>query len=60
MMRRIILSGLVVLAASSAVSADRPMWGGTPSRNMVSDMNGQPTTLDVNTRKNVKWVAELG
>jgi hypothetical protein len=34
-MRRIILSGLVVLAASSAVYADWPMWGGTPSRNKV-------------------------
>ena len=59
-MRRIILSVLAVLAASSAVSADWPMWGGTPSRNMVSDMKGLPTTWDVKTGKNVKWVAELG
>ena len=59
-MRRIILSAVVVLAASSAVSADWPMWGGTPSRNMVSTMTGLPTTWDVKTGKNVKWVAELG
>ena len=59
-MRRIILSAIVVLAASSAVSADWPMWGGTPSRNMVSDMKGLPTTWDLKTGKNVKWVAELG
>ena len=59
-MRRIILSALVVLAASSAVSADWPMWGGTPSRNMVSDMKGAPTTWDLKTGKNVKWVVELG
>jgi len=59
-MRRIILSAVVVLAASSALSADWPMWGGTPSRNMVSDMKGLPTTWDVKTGKNVKWVAELG
>lgn len=59
-MRRIILSALVVVAASSAVSADWPMWGGTPSRNMVSDMTGLPTTWDIKTGKNVKWVAELG
>ena len=62
MMRRFILSsGLVVIAASAAVSAtDWPMWGGTPSRNMVSPMTGLPTTWDVKTGKNVKWVAELG
>ena len=36
------------------------MWGGTPSRNMVSSMTGLPTTWDVKTGKNVKWVAELG
>ena len=36
------------------------MWGGTPSRNMVSDMKGLPTTWDIKTGKNVKWVAELG
>jgi outer membrane protein assembly factor BamB len=59
-MRRIILSAVVVVAASSALSADWPMWGGTPSRNMVSDMKGLPTTWDVKTGKNVKWVAELG
>jgi len=59
-MRRIILSAIVVVAASAAVSADWPMWGGTPSRNMVSDMKGLPTTWDVKTGKNVKWVAELG
>jgi outer membrane protein assembly factor BamB len=36
------------------------MWGGTPDRNMVSDMKGLPTTWDVKTKKNVKWVADLG
>jgi outer membrane protein assembly factor BamB len=43
-----------------SVAADWPMWGGTPSRNMVSSMKGLPTTWDVKTGKNVKWVAELG
>ena len=52
---------LVFLAAASvSLSADWPMWGGTPSRNMVSAMTGLPTTWDVKTGKNVKWVAELG
>jgi outer membrane protein assembly factor BamB len=36
------------------------MWGGTPSRNMVSPMKGLPTQWDVKSGKNVKWVAELG
>jgi outer membrane protein assembly factor BamB len=40
--------------------ADWPMWGGTPDRNMVSDMKGLPTTWDVKTGRNVKWTATLG
>jgi outer membrane protein assembly factor BamB len=36
------------------------MWGGTPDRNMVSNQKGLPTTWDIKTGKNVKWVAELG
>ena len=37
-----------------------PMWGGTPDRNMVSSMKGLPTTWDLKSKKNVKWIAELG
>ena len=36
------------------------MWGGTAVRNMVSFMKGIPTTWDVQSGKNVKWVASLG
>jgi outer membrane protein assembly factor BamB len=36
------------------------MWGGTPDRNMVSDMEGIPTSWDVVSGRNVKWVGELG
>ena len=36
------------------------MWGGTPDRNMISNMKGLPTSWDVKTKKNVKWVAQLG
>ena len=50
----------LVVVISAAGPADWPMWGGTPSRNMVSDMKGLPTSWDVKTGKNVKWVAELG
>jgi outer membrane protein assembly factor BamB len=46
--------------ASNSASGDWPMWGGSPDRNMVSDMKGLPTTWDLKSGKNVKWVAELG
>jgi outer membrane protein assembly factor BamB len=41
-------------------TGDWPMWGGTPDRNMVSNMKGLPLNWDVKTKKNVKWVADLG
>jgi outer membrane protein assembly factor BamB len=62
-------AGFVLLAAYCSVltasasdpgGGDWPMWGGTPDRNMVSKMKGLPTFWDVKTKKNVKWVAELG
>jgi len=48
------------LAASDPGSGDWPMWGGTPDRNMVSTMKGLPTSWDLKTKKNVKWMATLG
>ncbi len=39
---------------------DWPMWGGTPSRNMVSDETGLPHEWDIRTGKNIKWTAQLG
>jgi outer membrane protein assembly factor BamB len=63
-------AALVALGAAAATSrvvrgsdpggGDWPMWGGTPDRNMVSSMKGLPTSWDVNSKKNVKWVAALG
>ncbi len=55
----------LTLAAFALVGADTggkdwPMWGGSPERNMVSSMKGLPTSWDVKTKKNVKWVASLG
>ena len=49
-----------LLSASDLGSGDWPMWGGTPERNMVSSIKGLPTQWDVSTKKNVKWVADLG
>ncbi len=52
--------GAASLSASDPGSGDWPMWGGTPDRNMVSSMKGLPTDWDVKTKKNVRWMAELG
>jgi outer membrane protein assembly factor BamB len=57
-------AALVLTATGSAAregeTSDWPMWGGTPDRNMVSSMTNLPTDWDVDTKRNVKWVAELG
>ena len=50
----------VHLAASDPGTGSWPMWGGTPDRNQVSNMKNAPTEWDVKTKKNIKWVAELG
>ncbi len=55
-----LLGCLFLLSASDPASGDWPMWGGTPDRNMVSQMKGIPTTWDLKTKKNVKWIAQLG
>src|SRR5688572_33159147 len=51
---------LLTVQASDPGGGDWPMWGGTPDRNMVSNMRGLPITWDIKTKKNIKWVAELG
>jgi outer membrane protein assembly factor BamB len=56
----LLAAGAATLSASDPGTKDWPMWGGTPDRNMVSNMKGLPTDWDVKTKKNVKWVAELG
>ena len=48
------------LSASDPATGDWPMWGGTPDRNMVSNMKGLPAEWDVKTKKNIRWVADLG
>ncbi|MBX3279182.1 MAG: PQQ-binding-like beta-propeller repeat protein [Acidobacteria bacterium] len=47
-------------SASNTGSGDWPMWGGTPDRNMVSDMKGLPIDWDVAKKKNIKWVGAIG
>jgi outer membrane protein assembly factor BamB len=48
------------LAASDPADGEWPMWGGTADRNMVSRATGLPTEWDVKTKKNIRWVADLG
>jgi outer membrane protein assembly factor BamB len=52
--------GVALLWASEPGTGDWPMWGGTPDRNMVSDMKNPPVSWDVAAKKNVKWVQALG
>jgi outer membrane protein assembly factor BamB len=59
-MRNALTLSLVFVATVALSADDWPMWGGSPSRNMVSPMTGAPTEWDVKSGKNVKWVAELG
>jgi outer membrane protein assembly factor BamB len=47
-------------AASDPGPNSWPMWGGTPDRNQVSNMKNVPAEWDVKTKKNIRWVAELG
>ena len=48
------------LIASDPNTGEWPMWGGTPDRNMVSNMKGLPGDWDVKSGKNIKWTARLG
>ena len=51
---------LLTVSASDPGTGDWPMWGGSPDRNMTSNMKGLPVSWDVQKKTNVKWVAELG
>ena len=60
------IAALVLIAALHAPApsgkgvTEWSMWGGSPDRNMVSNATGLPSTWDVKTGRNVKWVAALG
>jgi outer membrane protein assembly factor BamB len=55
-----LFGSLLLLWASDPGIGDWPMWGGTPDRNMVSKMKGIPTSWDMKSGKNVKWIGQLG
>ena len=54
----LILVGCLMTAV--AADSDWPMWGGTPQRNMFSQLKNLPSTWDIQSGKNIKWKAELG
>jgi outer membrane protein assembly factor BamB len=59
----VVMCALAVTTVSSGAGkgvTEWHMWGGSPDRNMVSDATGLPTTWDVKTGQNIKWVAALG
>ena len=55
-----IAAAVVAAATVPAAAGDWPMWGGTLSRNMVSDATGLPFEWDTRAGTNVKWVTPLG
>lgn len=63
-MSRRIAPVMAVLAAAAGIAAapavERAMFGGTPSRNMVSAETGLPADWDVETGRNVLWSEPLG
>jgi len=51
----------VLLAPIASRAADWPMWGGTAHRNMVNTAEkGIPESWDIESGKNIKWIAQLG
>lgn len=56
--RKLLAAGL--LAAALPAAAEVAMFGGGPTRNMVSDEKGLPAKFDPAAGVNVKWVADLG
>lgn len=66
-MKSLALSAAALLVVAQVASSgagkgvtEWSMWGGSPDRNMVSDATGLPTSWDVKTGRNIKWVAALG
>jgi outer membrane protein assembly factor BamB len=56
----IALAAAVCGAPAGAQTGEVAMYGNTPSRNMVSDETGLPSTWNLATGENVKWTQPLG
>jgi outer membrane protein assembly factor BamB len=55
-----LLTFACLVPAACTRAEDWNMWGRTPDRNMVSHEKNPPTDWDPETKKNIKWVAQLG
>ncbi len=53
-------SAIVTVLSVMALAGDQPQWGQAWTRNMVSDETGLIEDFDIQTGRNVKWVATLG
>lgn len=52
---------ILLLTASPALTADWPHWGGGLGRNMANfTEKNMPTTWDIRSGQNIKWVVPLG
>ena len=58
----ILLIGFIASITVTDVAAEKEisLWGGSLSRNLVSDEENIPAEWDLTTGKNIKWTAELG
>ncbi|MCK4294321.1 MAG: PQQ-binding-like beta-propeller repeat protein [Planctomycetes bacterium] len=64
---QVVVTVCILSASVSVPAADWPQWGGTNSRNMVSQEKGLPGTFEADkdkasagTARNVKWIVRLG
>ena len=51
---------LAFAVSTASAKKEFALWGGTLSRNMVSDEKNIPASWDLETGENIKWTAELG
>src|SRR6185437_13119378 len=45
---------------ASGAPFDWPMWGRTPSRNMITPEKNPPVDFDFESGKNIKWKSPVG
>jgi outer membrane protein assembly factor BamB len=60
MSKRLVLTLFSLAVVRAAIAADQPQWGERYSRNLVSAETNLPDTFDPDTKKNVRWVVDLG
>lgn len=60
MIRLFLSPAFALLFASVIIGGEQRQFGEAWSRNMVSSEKGLPAVFDVETGRNIKWIAELG